>query len=103
MDTPNTFPDPAEVAALLAELARIPDRWTPGATRAALAEAIRTGEVDGLYKPLGASWWNVTLTGLAPTVDPRMPLTEWCAAWQAGKSPHAELLMRESQRNGGQG
>ena len=96
-------PDPAHVAALLEELKRVPKRLTPGDTRAALAESIRCGEVDGLYKPLGAGWWNVTLAALPPHVDPRIRLAEWVELWQAGKSAHTELLMRASRQNGGQG
>lgn len=102
-DYPYPTPDRAEVRRLLKELERIPERLTPGKTRQALAEAIRTGEIDNLYKPTGAGWWNVALAGLPPTVDMRCRLAEWIAWWQAGKSPAAELMLRASDRQNGQG
>ena len=103
MDTPNTFPDPAEVAALLAELKRIPERTLSGKARAALTAAIKAGEIDNIYRPLGAGWWNIALAGLPASVDMRCRLSEWIAWWEAGKSPAAEVMLRASQRDGGQG
>ncbi len=107
--------DAASVAALLAELAGIPSTMLPGETRGALAEAIRTGEIDGLYRPFGSTTYNATFSALAPYVDPRTPLAAWVAHWQAGRSPsdaqmaastaaqaHAWQDERQRLQNGGQ-
>lgn len=77
----------AHIAALLDELQRIPAASLPADTHAALAEAIRCGEIDGLYRPFGSQEWNVTFSGLAPSMEPRMPLTAWVEHWRAGRSP----------------
>lgn len=82
-----TAPISAHIIALLDELQRIPAASLPGDTRAALAEAIRCGEIDGVYRPHGSSEWNVTFSGLAPAMEPRMPLAQWVMLWQAGHSP----------------
>lgn len=100
---------------LLDELQRIPSAALPGDTRQALAEAIRTGEIDGLYRPFGSPEWNVTFADMPPAVDPRMSLARWVEHWQAGRSPsdahmaaytaaqaHAWQVERQRLQNGGQ-
>ena len=92
---------------LLDELARVPDALLPGDTRQALAEGLRSGELDNLYRPLGSPEWNVTFSALPPYVDPRMPLAAWVAHWQAGRSPSDahmvayRALQRQQRQNGG--
>lgn len=54
----------AEREQLLADLERVSrDELPDGAARDALAEAIRCGEVDALYRPLGYRYHNATLAG----------------------------------------
>ena len=69
---------------LLDELARVPDALLPGDTRQALAEAIRTGEIDNVYQPVAADYWNVCLADVPAYVDPRVRLDQWVAWWRAG-------------------
>lgn len=89
----------AEQAALLTFLASVSrDELPDGPARAALEEAIRAGEVDGLYRPFGYRYHNVTLAGLPPYIDPRVKLAKWRAWWDAGLSPEDEALA-EHQRH----
>lgn len=82
-----THQETTHVAALLDELQRVPAASLPGGCRQALAEAIRTSEVDGLYRPIGSDQYNVTFSAWPPALDPRMKLSAWVEAWQAGRSP----------------
>ena len=82
-----THQETTHVTALLDELATIPPTALPGDTHAALAEAIRTGEVDGLYRPIGSDQYNVTFSAWPTALDPRMKLSAWVAAWLSGRSP----------------
>ena len=82
-----THQETTHVAALLDALQLVPDALLPGDTRQALAEAIRTSEVDGLYRPIGSDQYNVTFSAWRSGLDPRMKLSAWVEAWQAGRSP----------------
>lgn len=95
---PALTTDPAEIAELLAAVKRIPRSELPnGAARDALIEAIRCGEVDACYTPIGHTYHNVTLAGLPRDVDPRITVAQWSQWWDAGKSPSDELLARERE------
>lgn len=82
-----------EIVELLATLAAIPQSELPdGAARDALIEAIRCGEVDGLYRPVARPHHNVTLAHLPADVDPRITVAQWAQWWRDGKNPRDELL-----------
>ena len=71
-------PDPQEVAQLLATLERIPRAELPdGDARRILAIAIRAGEVDNLYRPLGADYHNIAWANREPWEDPRQRVSRW--------------------------
>lgn len=62
------------------------------AARAALEAAVRAGDVDNIYTPVGQPYHNVALAHLPPDVDPRCTVACWVAWLQAGKDPTAEHL-----------
>ena len=68
--------------------AELPD----SAARAALVAAVRAGDVDNIYTPVGQSYHTVALAHLPPDMDPRTTLARWVAWWRAGKNPNAEHL-----------
>ena len=79
---------PSEVLALIGALDRIPRHELPnGADRLALTRAIVAGDVDALYRPMGASAHNVCIARLAPDIDPRMTVAQWVACMRAGVRP----------------
>lgn len=89
----------ADVSYLLNELARVPRAELPdGAAREALAAAIRRGEIDGCYRPFGATQHNLTWAHLAPTLDPRVTIAQWLDWWRAGKDPIAERIAEQCAR-----
>lgn len=73
-------PDRWEIAELLAAVDRIPRvelyDWI---ARAALLEAIRAGEVIGIYKPFGSILHNIELRHDLIAGDPRLSCDEWTA------------------------
>jgi hypothetical protein len=76
--------DATDIAYLLAILARIPRREMPdGAARRALAEAIRAGRVDNLYRPACADYWNIAWRDRPAWVDPRQRLSAYVAEQSA--------------------
>lgn len=78
--------DPADIAYLLAILARIPRRELPeGAARQVLAAAIRAGRVDNLYRPIGADDYNIAWRDRPAWADPRQRLSAYVAE-QGGQS-----------------
>lgn len=71
-------PDPHDVAQLLATLERIPRSELPdGNARRLLAIAIRAGEVDNLYKPMGCDFYNIAWANRAASEDPRQRVSRW--------------------------
>ena len=86
---------PSEVHALIEALDRVPRHELPnGVTRLALTRAIVAGDVDAIYRPMGASVHNVCIAGLPPAVDPRMTLAQWVTCWRASVRP-ADVLLSE--------
>lgn len=82
-----------ECAALIDALDRVPrDEMPNGALRQALTRAIVAGEIDALYRPLGASAHNVCIAGTPPDVDPRITLAQWAACWRAQVSALGVIL-----------
>lgn len=71
-------PDRWEIAELLAAVDRMPRvelyDWI---ARAALLEAIRAGEVIGIYKPFGSILHNIELRHDLIAGDPRLSAEEW--------------------------
>lgn len=67
-----------DTADLLATLERIPRSELPdGNARRLLAIAIRAGEVDNLYKPMGCDFYNIAWANREPSVDPRQRVSRW--------------------------
>lgn len=76
------------VADLIRAVARIPRTELPdGAARDALIEAIRCGEVIGVYTPHACHRYNIELAGMPRGIDPRITAAQWRAWWDAGKHP----------------
>lgn len=70
----------AEIEQLLATLEAIPREELPdGGERRILAIAIRAGDVDNLYRPLGADYHNIAWANVAPQQDPRQRVSRWVA------------------------
>lgn len=89
--TPDqTLPDPAAVQQLLATLDAIPRTELPdGPARADLRNAILTGYVDNLYRPLGADYHNIAWAqGCEAWEDPRQRVSDWVAQWWLGGDDH---------------
>ena len=83
-------PDRWEVAELIAAAVNIPRVEMPNAeTRTALLAAIRSGEVIGVYRPLGGLLDNIELHHDLRAGNPRLS----CDAWAA----------RVNAKQGGQG
>lgn len=81
--SPDATVDAAQVAAVLRDLAGVPATELPvGPAREALIAAIVSGAVDGVYRPFGADYHNLTLAWLAPDREPRRRIAEWCAVWR---------------------
>lgn len=100
MDTSQTSqdhtPDAASVASLLEALERITRAELPdGAAREALAEAIRCGEVIGVYTPTSHTRHTIELAYLPRDIDPRTTAKQWATWWNAGKSPTTEHLAEQ--------
>lgn len=54
--------------------------------RALLIEALASGELEDVYRPMGATFINVTFPDTPPWVDPRMRLSAWLMLRRAGLS-----------------
>lgn len=105
---------PAEVAIaeLIATINQIPrDELPDGPAREALVEAVRVGEVIGVYKPHTFMLYNIELAGVPRDIDPRVSCVDWRAWWDAGKNPtaahiaerRAAQLQARLELQGGQG
>lgn len=75
--------DADHLADLLARLARIPRDELPDDARAGLVEAIRAGQVDNLYRPLGCDHWNISWANRPAWVDPRQNIMSWILEYRA--------------------
>ena len=83
----------AEHNELVAAVQRISQSELPDpAARAALVTAVRAGEIDNVYTPVGHDRHTVALAHLPPDVDPRTSLARWVTWWRAGKHPTTEHL-----------
>jgi hypothetical protein len=81
-------PQPAEaweIAALLDAARAIPAEELPSAAAlAALLAAIRSGQVIGVYTPIGSTRHNIELAHeIAGPRDPRLSCAEWIARYRA--------------------
>jgi len=86
-------PDPYVVRRTLRELDDVPRAELPnGGAREALAEAIRAGVVDRIYRPLGADYHNLTLTICEADVDPCRTIAEWRAAYTISRKWHSAAM-----------
>ena len=95
----STDATPSERVALIEALDRVPRHELPnGVTRLALTRAIIAGEVDAVYRPLGASAHNVCIAGLPPDIDPRMTVAQWVTCWRASVRPLDVLVSAHRAR-----
>lgn len=105
-DADYTPRNPQEVAYVLAELDAVPrDELPDGGAREALAAAIRHGAVDGVYRPFGADYHNITLHFVEPWTEPRRRIAEWVDAWNIAHKWHSVCLAlwtRDEKPEGGQ-
>lgn len=77
--------DAVHIADMLATLVSISQDDLPdGDAREALADAIRAGEVDNLYRPMGADYYNIAWAHRPAWEDPRQRLSDWLLRRQQG-------------------
>lgn len=98
-------PESWEIEQLLATLEQIPrGELADGPDRDALASHIRAGDVDNLYRPLGAEWHNIAWSHVAPYQDPRQRVSDWIASRHAAQQALEQLAehMRMTSQQGGE-
>lgn len=75
------------VAELVRVAERIPTDELPDAdARQALIEAIRAGQVIGVYTPRSYARHNIELAGCPRDMDPRISAEQFTAYWRAGRT-----------------
>lgn len=87
----------ATIAQLLAAVAAIPrDELPDGDARQALADAVRAGDVIGVYKPHTYPLHNIELRDVPRDIDPRVSCADW-QRWFLGGLDPAEATIAEQR------
>lgn len=82
--------DTLEVRVVLAALDRVPRRELPdGPARAALVEAIRSGRIYHVYRPMAADYYVIAWNDRPAWVDPRQRLSDFLRETQAQQGGEA--------------
>jgi len=104
---PIVTTDPVTVREALAALDAVPhNELPPGGAREALAlaQAIRAGVVDAIYRRRGTTTHLLTLAIVEPHEEPRRTLAAWCDAYAISRKWHsaAMAVWADDDRTGAQ-